>query len=201
MAKLIIPPGFAHLKARYLCTGDNEEMVWTLGVDVHSATDPLLIAQRFYNAVDNSVSGAPEMYPPWFFVGTTCTLGNDGEPLYAQYDFSRAGTRTAAGTPPNNCAVLVRKNTSFGGRRNRGRAFFPPCSLAETAVDNVGNITPSVVTGIQSNWTELYTDLTTNVTLPLSPVILHSDQPATPTPVTGFVVQSRIATQRTRMRR
>ncbi len=41
--------------------------------------------------------------------------------------------------PPPNVAVLVKKQTGFGGRKNRGRIYLP-WSVSESDIDEVGNI-------------------------------------------------------------
>lgn len=106
-----------------------------------------------------------------------------------------AGT---AGTAPlpNNCAVLVAKISTSGGRRNRGRMYIP-CP-AETAVDGAGVLS----TGERGAWqTAMNAWIEGEFTAGWgSPAILHQTPPYAPTTITNLVVRSKIATQRRRMR-
>lgn len=197
---LVIPPGFAQHRLRYRLTNDPEEMIITLGTEIGELTDPNLLASAIFNLASTTISGAAEMYPTWTFVGVDTYIGQDGgDPTIGTYNGNLVGTRTVAAQPPNNCAVLIRKTSAFGGRRNRGRFYFPPMSLGETAVNENGVIAGPTLTGLQANFTEFYDQLVFDDLY--NPVILHSVAPFTPTPVTAFQVQAQIATRRKRMRK
>ena len=203
MAELVIPPGFAQARFLYRLTADPEEMCITLGVEVPDGfEDPSVLASRLYNDAKTSISGAAEMYPTWTFTRVVEYVGQDGgPPTIGEYGENLVGTRTVAAQPPNNCAVLVRKLSAVGGRRNKGRFYFPPMSLGETAVNENGVIAGATLTGLQANFTEFYGLLTSPPEAQCNPVILHSEAPTEPTPITAFVVQAQIATPRTRMRK
>lgn len=108
---------------------------------------------------------------------------------------------TAVGTLlPNNCAVLAKKSTDSGGRRNRGRMYIP--SPIESEVDAPGIMTPAAIT----NWnTELAKimpggSIHTAFGILFDAVVLHDSGSQTPTVVTDLACQPKIATQRRRMR-
>jgi hypothetical protein len=98
----------------------------------------------------------------------------------------------------SNCALLVKKNTALGGRRNRGRFYAPPTFLNEGAVDASGNIAAGPLATLQTLWTNLFNEL---ATADLEPQLFHQGAGApVPTPIVAFTVDPMIATQRRRMR-
>lgn len=99
---------------------------------------------------------------------------------------------------PSNCSLLVRKNTGFAGRKNRGRMFWPGI-LDESQVDQVGTIDTATVAALQTVFAALFTKL--SGVADATPAILHKSTPADdPTPVVSHTVMPIIATQRRRLR-
>lgn len=90
------------------------------------------------------------------FTRTFVTKGlGDDEPQVAISTIGpTAGTHATLSVPPN-CAVLIRKNTGLGGRRNRGRCFFPWMGGA----DELGVIDAGDVSGIQDDANDWWDDL------------------------------------------
>ena len=108
------------------------------------------------------------------------------------------GGALSIATLPVNCAVLVKKGTSRGGRRNRGR-FYLPGTTSEGAVSEDGVISSGQVIALQGACDAFLGDL---VVAGLPMYVLHNDPPVgvTPAPVTSLTVDSVIATQRRRLR-
>jgi hypothetical protein len=97
---------------------------------------------------------------------------------------------------PQNCATLIRKTTALAGRRGRGRFYLPPITMDEFATSKAGVIASSSLAAMQlaaNAWFDHGEPF----------VILHDSLPSSlaPTPITSFVVDGRIATQRRRLRR
>jgi hypothetical protein len=92
-------------------------------------------------------------------------------------------------------AALVSKVTASGGRRNRGRLYMP--GLWDGAVGTAGTLSSGLVTSISTAWNNHLLDLDT---AGIFPVILHSDE-GSPTSILSMSVQSKVATQRRRLRR
>jgi hypothetical protein len=133
----------------------------------------------------------------WTFQGVTVALGTSTGDQIGQHLGVKVGNVSDA-CPPSNCAVLISKNTALGGRRYRGRLFFPPVKLNEGAVDQSGNMSGGSVTDYQTTWDGFVGNLGVSQ---LEPVLFHQGaSPPVPTPITSFTVQSVIATQRRRMR-
>jgi hypothetical protein len=118
------------------------------------------------------------------------------------------GTAVIPNSLPPNVALLVKKATAFGGRRNRGRMFLPWC-LDGTSINEGGTVAPAGVTAIQALVNAWLADLTAvNV-----PMIIANRVFNTPLPphhvvdidaghvVTSLTVENLVATQRRRLGR
>jgi hypothetical protein len=111
---------------------------------------------------------------------------------------------TGAGTAGNemttpNVAVLVQKNTAFGGRSGRGRMFLP--FLQENSVSSAGVITEGTRTTYQ---TQLNAFRTAIATEGQTMTLLHGGHGGAitePIPITSLSVSPTAATQRRRLRR
>lgn len=149
-----------------------------IGAQVSTAWQNRLRAQTMtgYTLADIAVTNGPSSAPT---VGTTVV--------------GLAGSQAGALLPPN-CAFLVRKITAVGGRKGRGRVFYP--SLGETFVDDAGNLTGGVAASSDTRWNGFRTDLAA-ANLPLA--LFHA-LGTTPDLITLFQTQGRIATQRDRLR-
>jgi len=108
-----------------------------------------------------------------------------------------AGGGATPGMSPN-VAYLIHKATIFGGRAGRGRMFVP--GVAESSVNQAGDVDGGSVTALQGAVDALIADLNT---AGMIPVLLHgAASPLTvPSTITTMTVDSRVATQRRRLRR
>jgi hypothetical protein len=104
---------------------------------------------------------------------------------------------------PQNTAGLIKKLSAIAGRRNRGRFYLP--GMNESDIDTIGGISSALQGAIN---TKLGTWLTNIETVTLGAFdgmfILHStgiSGAPPPTKVTQLVVDPKVATQRTRLRR
>jgi len=196
---MLIPVGYADYILRWSVSGDTELMQSHIGLDVGGAGGD-------YDEVLDEASVAFSTRMNAFFsdevilVETELVVGQDGgDPLTFQKVMGTTGTDSAFPLPPN-VAVLIKKNTASGGRRNRGRMYLPGIGLT-------GDVTPAGVLG-----GTLAADISTAMELwradllaaantgPLTPVILHSEVPSLPTVVTQLSCEPKVATQRRRLR-
>jgi hypothetical protein len=112
-----------------------------------------------------------------------------------------AGTDTGQITGESvapNTAFLIRKLTGVGGRTGRGRLFLP--GVAESAVGPGGALTSTYAVDISATFNAFQLNMAT-AGLPLA--LLHSpDSPvSTPMLITSLSCDTRVATQRRRLRR
>lgn len=138
-----------------------------------------------------------EYIDDYTFLGVEVALGTATGDIIGQDLLSAVGTLVDS-VVPSNCAMIVQKNTASGGRRYRGRFYFPPIILNDGAVDPAGNINSTPLGTMQGNFDAWWTAL---VAAHWVPVLFHQGAGApAPTPITSFTVQSLIGTQRRRMR-
>ncbi len=108
--------------------------------------------------------------------------------------------------------MLIHKRTGMAGRRGRGRFFFPPSQLDEADISPAGFLSPAYVLSIDTNLLQAYAIIDA-YSPSAGPVLLHgepwvegSDPPVfspapDPTAITSFTLDTRVATQRRRLRR
>jgi hypothetical protein len=101
----------------------------------------------------------------------------------------------ASNTVIINSAVLVKKVSALGGRKNRGRFYFPP-AIAGLAVNAQG-----VITGSSADLVPVALGYMTDALddVGLAPVIHHSDG-SQGTIIQSWVLEGTVATQRRRLR-
>lgn len=195
---VIIPEGYAQLDFRFQLSGKPDPYIFSIGVDDFSSgagldtdVDALLTTLVSTGHLLN-----PAKFIGWYtFIGCRATEMTVSGPVVHEYPRSVTGTLAKNPCPPNT-ALLVRKNTAGGGRRNRGRMFMPPAWIGEEDIGPLGNIDASDLSDFQTLMGGFMTDIGA---AGLVPVLLHSDG-GTPTVVTSLAVQSTVATQRRRLR-
>jgi len=200
---LVVPPGFADVAIELRGLGDPVPWYVTYGVDISDAGgDVELIGRRQLAAWGTLM---PKLHTEVSMSGVKLTIGQDGP--FPVRQFVPTLTAVNGATPgaklPQNCALLVRKNTGAGGRRARGR-FFVPLILAEGAVSNVGVIANDALADYTNGVNAFYASLTTGTAFPPTPmVVLHStgiSPVIDPSPVLSLACDNVIATQRRRLR-
>lgn len=205
---LHIPPGYWQCKLRWQLTGDNEEIISTIGVRGNEPGDRDIVevAHAVWDAWDGAFTpnGVCNVYA---FVGVDVTEGSDdGTGNVASWDQRRQGDAATAPLP-QNCTILVKKRTALGGRANVGRMFLPPAYLGEGDVDHVGDIGAQKLSQLVAGLDQFWANLTDSITAPgqpiadFWPVLFHNNPTPTPTDLVGFALSRRIATQRQRLRR
>jgi hypothetical protein len=194
---VIIPEGFCNVRFLFQCEGVTDPMGFSIACQPDIGEDAQSTAVWWGGVLIVELWPSPVgLLSPWTYVGTVATKTVAGEPQIGQSTLNYEGTGSAAGVQVNT-AILIRKITGRGGRKQRGRFFYPPVDLEESIVDQAGRITTSEVVSYQSAWDDIHAAAVTNG---FPPWLLHSDPADEPTPITGFQVQSLCATQRRRMR-
>lgn len=192
----ILGPGYVDFSLEFRRAGDPDPYVVTWAVEIET---PPFTQTGVDNQLVEFVSRFESLFPNDCTIGPlTARIGQDGDPLVLVADTLDQGTNTSDFTT-QNVALLVQKRSDFGGRRNRGRMFMP--GVPESAVNEIGELTSTyrnAVQGLLDDWLE---NLQAGGALNTSNmVILHSSAPSTPTVVTSLTCDSRVATQRRRLR-
>ena len=204
---LVIPPGFAHVAVEHRADGDPDPWYCTFGIDTSDAGAAYPdIALKIINAWAVSWENIIGTFVT--FSGVQLTVGQDGaEELRLYFPFDTFEGLNTSQKLPQNCAMLIKKQTLLGGRRNRGRMFIPG-AVDEDQVSNTGVINSPKVTE-WGNAAQLFVDnladpaylFGAQAAIPM--VLLHSTgntPTGDPTPVAFATCDNVISTQRRRLR-
>ena len=208
----VIPEGWGQVNLLYTGTGYPEGAQVTFGIDNRSLDLPALTIGGLVLDAYVSAGLASPMANSSTLSGILVKLGpNDTGPSVVT-----SASVTGANADPASAAVswLATKHTLFGGRRGRGRSYFP--SVRESQVDGAGMIPPAIVTDWNTRLFNFHAELATE-SIPM--VLLHSypliwtvvnNRPrsspdtsaALPDPyeLTGWTMSNEVATQRRRQR-
>lgn len=190
-------PGFADCSLRFNLAGYNRPAYVTFGVNP-TATDPAVIASDLVNAWTATGSMNSKLDNNVTMTEAMVRLGTDGSEDLVGSAINTTVGGLSASSPPPNVAVLVYKRTARGGRRGRGRMYFPWFTSTGDLTDD-GTIGPTKVTALAVSIGVWKTELSTRG-CPL--VLLHSPGKTSmgaPDPVTSLVVSNVVATQRRRL--
>lgn len=195
---VFIPDGYSMVRLGWRCTGDQETMVSTFGVQHPIASDPQTVAGLIHDNYLLTAGKPADSLPSYIIQPTSITHHEGTEIVEAIAGTPVAGTNAAVGGPlPVNCAVLLTKRTARAGRKGRGRMYLPPFQSIETGVDAAGFIAPADITALTTRWASFRTAL---IAVDLLPVLLHADELDTPNLITSWAIEGQIATQRRRLR-
>lgn len=193
---MTIPEGYAQATWRFDGYGLPNGAVITAGLDVGGASGtPIELAEGLFDAFGDTVMN--QLTPSVVLSSVRVKFGPDATGPAAEYSGTVPGKNSGTGLTPNSC-FLVRKLTAQGGRSGRGRWYIP--GVRETSADDAGILQQGSVDFMQG---ELDDFLIAVGALNTNLVVLH--QPGapltTPTPLTALQCDSRVATQRRRLRR
>lgn len=195
----VIPAGYMHIIQPIQLAGASKPFSITYGVQggatvaesqgILNGSDAIF-KDRWDNPMDTSFTMQPAV---GYF-----RSGDGNLHLLTSTVAARAGLNNLA-SPPPNVTICISKRTAFVGKKFRGRVYMPGL-LAETIVDEAGNITPANVTALQAIATGWLNDmaLTTHPMVLLHQKQLVGDEPQ-PTTVTALVLRSVVRTQRRRL--
>jgi len=197
MTYLVFPYANAHF--RFLRSGDSEPMITSLGFEWDTTTDP----QDVTDDLSASWAGSTiqEITTQWTtFAGVQVVFGtaDPQEPLTFESSVGSDNGDAGEQVCPPNTALLVKKLTARGGRKGRGRFYYP--DVQEAAVDASGTIDSSSLAGYQTRWNDWMSDIV-GVDGVVLPVLLHSESSdGSPDEILSTPVQAKVATQRRRLR-
>lgn len=197
---VFIGVGYGQVTVSFLCAGIPTPMVFTHGFKDNLGTGLAVAAATAWNTALTG-SGRPlipaNVSTSYTHVETKAVIGTPTGPVTGVVSPGAVGTLVAEAMPPN-CAVLIRKATSRGGRRGRGRMYVPPFNVAEGNVGPAGTIASAQLSAIQTLWSNCLTQLNSG---DYPPYLLHETSEVAPDAVFSWNVQARVATQRTRLRK
>lgn len=192
----VIPDGYGQINWKFVGGAAPTGAEVTMGFfNVESEEDPLVLA-----------TAAEQVWrDQWLDIQTAsltlasvlCKLGPNEFGPSAEFASGVAGGEDENVIDPN-AALLVKKRTGFGGRTGRGRMYIPAFPEDAFGLGGEVNVTPLGV--YQTRAADFLTDM---AAAGMSCVVLHGpDSPITiPTTITSLEVDSKLATQRRRLRR
>jgi hypothetical protein len=189
-----IPAGHVQMVFRHTLVGDLEEMVTTCGayIGIPTQADVNAISQSWS---DNIVS---LMNTDYDYIGVRVLHGQDGaDPTLWESETGAKNGDAAGLCLPQNCAILIRKLPVVAARRNRGRMFIP--GVPEGDVDNKGVVNLSDRTAWTAGALAFQADVAA-LDAAGQLEVFHSGPPFAPAAVGALVCDTRIATQRRRLR-
>jgi hypothetical protein len=188
---MIIPIGFGHIIHVFSGNQVPRGAAITYGVEVNNATPWLENVAIIHAAL--AANFLPTMSTEIQLDETIGKLGPNSTGPFVRFSDVAVGENTGATMSPQ-VAVLGRKVTALGGRKNRGRMYIP--GLLDASVISGGLLESATRIAWQANVAQHLVDLETNDT-PM--VILHNSS-SDPTTVVNISVDARVATQRRRVR-
>jgi|tagenome__1003787_1003787.scaffolds.fasta_scaffold20808414_2 hypothetical protein len=206
-----IPVGFAQAKFEFGTTSVTRQMCFTLAFGQHSSDGDDLEAHELANDLAtrfSTVFTAPNTSTGWTFFGVTAQvqeIADSQDVAHSDREITVSGTWNPVSLPVN-CAILVEKHTSKGGKRYRGRMYVPPCYISANNVGPSGNIQAAEWTTLGTRWNAFYQSLVSPGSgRRYQPVLLHNQKEGgatnyIPTEITSFAVDPMVATQRKRLR-
>jgi hypothetical protein len=192
----VIPSGYAQINWQFTGTSCPLGADVTLGVDVSSYAGTAQDAAN--DARDIWVAEMlPQQVSTVTLSNTHVKFGPNATGPAADAGSSNVGGGGNPGIAPQ-VAALVHKTTLFGGHAGRGRMFVP--GLMESDVNNAGVLDSGTLGAWQGNVDSLLSELATAL---LIPVVLHSAASplSTPSTITSLDVDTKVSTQRRRLRR
>jgi len=132
------------------------------------------------------------------FVKTRVKFGPQETGPFGEAPQGQTGQNNVAPDSPQ-VAVLVKKNTQFGGRKNAGRWFLP--FVSELGTNSGGILTANDLAGLQAAANSFLTTVNNGSGTFLEMVVLHTDAVTEPSGVVSLSVEQQVATQRRRLRK
>lgn len=190
---MTIPVGFSQVNLMFTGAPLPTGAEVTFGVENLGGDPPVTVGGLVAVALDDS-NVLDQTSDAVAITGIKVKNGPDSTGASAIVGLSAPGT-VAGNTTAPNLAILVRKVTNLGGRRGRGR-FYWPC-VPEVSVGDDGTLLEPMKSDLETAFNAFLSELN-SAGLPM--VLLH-DGPTIPTSVVDLAVQEVAGTQRRRMRR
>lgn len=196
---VIVPPDFAQGSVLWRLDGDPETMVTTIGLYHDSDPWDETNAEDLYDAFTTSLSEGL-FATGYTIIGAVVAITvdvDDPPTVFSFYSDSPWEADGGDGLPQNN-AYLIHKNTTVGGRAGKGRMYFP--GVCEDRCDTKGVLADATRTELTTEMAAVAAHANSH---DLFFCLFHSETSpiGEPTPLSSFVCDPMISTQRTRLRK
>lgn len=200
-----IPDGYGVIEHVFTVpTFDDEPMLMTLGFQLAGTDITVANVDEIHAAYGANFNAGTPAHGTEYQIGPfNVRYKKDGD-MYEVPGTDSDGSSSGSSAVAPNTARLITKLTGLGGRRNKGRMYQP--GPVETVVDAGGHFTAQSITDQQANADAYFDDLIALGSIQAL-VLFHSydeadppDPLPVPTQLTGFRIESKVATQRRRLR-
>lgn len=190
--RVIIPAGFSEASIIFGSSQLPNGAMTTLGLENQAGKTPGQIAANVVSAVTTHF--LPVMGTALSIVAVRVKNGPNEDGPDATVSVALAGTGDTTPIIPN-AAVIVRKFTALGGRKHRGRSYWP--FVTEQMHTGGGQLLGAFVSDCTDAAQDVDSDLEA---ADLPPVLLHASAPGAPNRITGYSAEALMGTQRRRLR-
>jgi hypothetical protein len=190
----VIPIGYAQVNFKWGGAGFPTGAECTFGVGRGSTSTP---EEDAVDIRDITLTRLSDRIPSTVTLSSILVkYGPNTTGPFHELGVAEAGTGSSGDVNPN-VAMLIRKTTSLGGRKGRGRWYWP---VAEDQVGQAGVLktSPDQVTAMNEALALWLGDMATN---DHTVYLLHNHPDDAPNIVTALSTQATTATQRRRLRR
>ena len=192
---MIIPVDYAQVNLQWTWTASGQTAEVAFGVQVVDPSDtPQDVATAVINAYTVNTMASLQV-SKLSLTNVHVKFGPNDVGASLDNPVSIVGTATGEGLAPNS-ALLITKNTAFGGRKGRGRMYWP--GIQDGTIDDYGLVTTASFATYQTKFTAFLASLVGS-NIPM--VVLHGSNPPLPYLVTTLAVQHLMGTQRRRLGR
>lgn len=191
---MFIPAGYANMQLLFRGP-NNRNALSAIGIlpEGPDLPEPAAAVTQF-----NSSDFWENMDDSWLFLGVRLTIGttDPSEPIVLESPTSQAGGNSGTSAPPN-CALLLKKFTSRGGRKGRGRMFVP--GLPADYITDGGSL-GGAVDALTIQLDDVLRAMAGAVNSDELYLFHQEEADGDPDIITSLAVDSTIATQRRRLR-
>jgi len=191
---MVIPENYGEASAIYEYLDTGERMTTSFGFHNTPIDDAITIANQL-TADWSSAFTVSTFLDSYRYVGMYVLIRIGGVLQSFQTSDNLDGDVSAEPVSPA-IAVGVKKQTSYAGKKYRGRMYLCPAHISEANVNGAGVIDGATVSALQGKMDTILA----NVNADGYPMyLLHSDA-TDPTPVEALIVRDNVRTQRRRQR-
>lgn len=189
---MVIPNGYAQVSHFFGGAASPHGAAVTYGVAREESLAPDLVAQGAHELFDNFWPANADSN--WQLLSTLVKFGPNATGPTGEYAATVNGAISGVACPPN-VAILIQKQTAFGGRTGRGRMYLP--GVASQGVNDNGTIKTAELIDINGRAADFLSAMG-DFGYPLA---LLSATASDPKPITALSCGASVATIRRRLRR
>ncbi len=201
---LVIPANHGQFAHHFTIPGDNQEMLVTGGYEAEGVdTTANQVALVLHDLAKTLVNARLPTQVTLKRTTTTLVVTEGQDPLVGERIDPSLGGRTSTNLLTQNTAWLIKKLTAAGGRRNKGRQFWP--GVPDVSVNDAGVLNANEVTDWNTALAVYVAGAGTSIRIARL-VLFHTLPPAStvplaPTTIVSMIADGMVATQRQRLRR